>query len=1118
MKRIFFAAFIVAVMVAGDVGFLDAVDMGEGKTYQLKKVTNTAGLPVRTKMNINDVSSWYDSDGTEEINSATGNSGLVYPQGTAGVIFTAGLMWSGEFNDGLGNAIRTNGHSYNTGLTRGRINGVRTGDIEDPEAGDVRIWRVRRNYNTADLRRDAAELNEIGISSVTEAQVAAVRAQYETDWLEWPAAKGAPFYDADSDGVYAPQIVGGVPTLYPDADEPGVADADQVIWYVANDIGGTSPWGAVATGLEMQLTVWGYARTDALGAVLFKKYRLIYKGTATTPSNADITNMYLSQWSDPDLGAFSDDYAGCDTVLSLGFIYNANAQDAQFSAFGIAPPAAGYDFLQGPLVPGVAGQDLNKNGIDDAGDTGIFDLKRTGPGFINLPMTAFLYFAAGGVYSDPPFNFNGGLQWNCMLQGLPPTPQPPPCPVPPQDPYAGRPAGNYWLYAGSDGSSAPNPNAPTGWVDGMVEGPGDRRIILASGPFTMALGDTQELVSAVVGGLGTTNLKSIQVMKFNDRSVQLAYDNLFNLPKPPTNPDTKVTSLDKKIILDWESNQAAVDATEIPVYQGGYAFEGYKVYQLPNASAGLSDGILLATFDIINGVKTIFQETFDPVSGEILNLPVQFGTDNGIQRTFTVTRDEFRSTPLVNGTTYYFAVTAYNYTPQNQPIKTLESAPLVVTAIPSTPDPGTRYPYDEGEEVEGVSDLVGVNDAGIMPVVFNPTRQAGEVYEVHFDTLANGSLVWDFFSQGQPDTLFAQIPVSADSTIRLVTTGITIQVSPPLQGAKSVLSEGENVFGPSGIPAGAGYRVLGKSTDINSLAGGGKNTGRTYEIRFNDEVNFALSSASPGFFSQVVRVPFAVYDMGRGPEDTPRRVMPAVKDVGTTRATWNVSSELLEQDGVSFTVFEPIFASTLTYVDDNPSTPTREDSAAVKTQQTNLIAVTSSATNTRNAVDSLYIADLDDNGIAAPSGTTIAVNKYLEIRKGDVKQIQLESVVTGDLQAARDDVTLINVFPNPYYGLNTRETSSEVRFVTFNHLPARAVIRIFNLAGVLVRTLTKDSGNANPNSSQHFTWDLQNDSGLPVASGIYVCHLELSDENGQDLGTKILKLAIIQEQQFLRNY
>jgi hypothetical protein len=62
------------------------------------------------------------------------------------------------------------------------------------------------------------------------------------------------------------------------------------------------------------------------------------------------------------------------------------------------------------------------------------------------------------------------------------------------------------------------------------------------------------------------------------------------------------------------------------------------------------------------------------------------------------------------------------------------------------------------------------------------------------------------------------------------------------------------------------------------------------------------------------------------------------------------------------------------------------------------------------------------------------------------------------------------------------------------------VIRIFNLAGNLVRVLEKES------DSQFFHWDLLNSSGRFVASGLYIAHIDMPD-----LGvSKTLKLAIVQ--------
>jgi hypothetical protein len=109
---------------------------------------------------------------------------------------------------------------------------------------------------------------------------------------------------------------------------------------------------------------------------------------------------------------------------------------------------------------------------------------------------------------------------------------------------------------------------------------------------------------------------------------------------------------------------------------------------------------------------------------------------------------------------------------------------------------------------------------------------------------------------------------------------------------------------------------------------------------------------------------------------------------------------------------------------------------------------------------------------------------------------------------AADDVEKINVFPNPYYGVNPQEINKYERFVTINHLPDFATIRIFNLAGQLVRTIEKTA------PGQFERWDLLTDSGLPVASGLYIIYVDMPE-----LGrTKILKAAVIQEQQILDRY
>ncbi|MGE5499831.1 MAG: T9SS type A sorting domain-containing protein, partial [Syntrophothermus sp.] len=116
--------------------------------------------------------------------------------------------------------------------------------------------------------------------------------------------------------------------------------------------------------------------------------------------------------------------------------------------------------------------------------------------------------------------------------------------------------------------------------------------------------------------------------------------------------------------------------------------------------------------------------------------------------------------------------------------------------------------------------------------------------------------------------------------------------------------------------------------------------------------------------------------------------------------------------------------------------------------------------------------------------------------------------VTFDNNLAKEDVEKINVFPNPYYAVNPQELNKYQKFVTFSHLPADATLRVFNLAGQLVKTIRKET------ADQFQRWDLNNEDGLPVASGLYIVHIDMP-KIGK---TKVLKVAVIQEQQILDRF
>ena len=144
------------------------------KTQQPSALFKTNGSPVSTMININSVAGWIRNDGWSAGNPSTGNSGVFFPRGTATAIFRDGIVWGGNVNDGGTQTLRVGGQTFSIGTVGGRI--ISKGVAANPDDADVRIYRIRRDYKTADLRQDAAELLSIGLSAVSDGQIAATTA------------------------------------------------------------------------------------------------------------------------------------------------------------------------------------------------------------------------------------------------------------------------------------------------------------------------------------------------------------------------------------------------------------------------------------------------------------------------------------------------------------------------------------------------------------------------------------------------------------------------------------------------------------------------------------------------------------------------------------------------------------------------------------------------------------------------------------------------------------------------------------------------------------------------------------------------------------------------------
>lgn len=1087
----------------------------EKKSTLQKKYVND----VFTAMTINNIFSYYSNNGDGSLNPYTSDGGFELQSANGGItIFEEGFVWGGKHRKN--DTVKVGGSTYYHGLQAGPIltAGTTTSEPVAASSSDpkYRIYRVRADIGpskTFDSLKEMITAQELAVLSKYETTTAKdIFDQYVKDWNEWPASDGAPYTDVDGNKVYNPA-----------KDIPGVPGADQTIWYVANDLDVDRAYdmsGSKPIGIEFQRTIWAYRRTGALGSTVFQRNKLINK------SGYAVDSMFVAQWADPDMGGglgYTDDVTGCDTLLGLGFVYNGDNLDG---FFGNRPAATGFDFFQGPRVPdSLLPSDASKY------------FKKNGKNY--LLMTTFNFFInSNSTYTDPRHaDPLGTTDWYNLLNGL-----------------VGRTGAQYinpktgkptkYVLSG-------DPIGGTGWIeDGTIAPPGDRRMALCSGPFTMAAGDTQEIVVAAMSAHNTDPSKnprvsSVALLKYYDQIAQYTFDIDFNVPAPPPAPEVKIGELDKQIVLEW-GGETKSKATENYSSQG-YSFQGYNVYQLPGP--GFQNANLLATYDKKDGIGFINDVVFDPTIGVTVVKPVQFGADNGVQRYIVINEDAIGGKPLVNGQPYYFAVTAYGYNPTPGAVPAqLESAPTVFEIIPQAAKVGVTYQYGSGDTIKAAH--TGPSDGLVNVFVVDPSKLNGHNYSVTFDT-TGGSMKWNLRDvtansnvlTGQTDQTGARsysisglqigvVGAPNDAKNFLHVAGPSGAITPPSYGAFAFNSNGFPTL--DGGEAGTGTPINDRpSNDWGGGAwgfnqGGGANaTYATFVSRvfrndnfdrfvpYDFEIRFTAAGGK-GFMAfstgTVVDVPFELWNIGiNTPNDASDdfRMIPWIFD-----EDGNDRFNLMAIDhSVSGGDNDP-YTDWIYWYDPSPKTP---GSAGYNAFVAAGAAYDGSQGTGDEVMARTVLVNFNSGSVASPTfpaGLDSVPKVGNVIRILATKPNQLSDVFTFTAKApaysatlAKADVGKVNVFPNPYFGFSLKETNKYTKFVTFTHLPAKATLNILNLAGVRVRQLVKTD------ASQFITWDLKNESGLPVASGMYVVQVDMGS-----LGTKILKLAIIQEVQQLDKY
>ena len=1023
---------LLSIAILFPMRFFSMDDQSHGK------LAKTATSPDIDSFNPNRIFNWMINDGSIVTNAKTDGAGMYWPSEESGLTinFASGLWVSGK----VGGVPRTACAEFTSEWTPGKV--LPNGEPDNPHLPQYRLYIVNKN--------DGPE---------------------NPDVKEWPVKDGAPWIDADGDGIYSAG----------NGDRPDVI-GDQMVWYVMNDLtpsAHTNLFNTAPMGLECRVTLWGFDRSDILGDMMFAKFQLYNKKDITVDS------CYLGVWADIDLGDGADDYSGCDTTLSLGYVYN----DGPDAMYGRKTPAIGYDFFQGAFVPG------------SPEDTARAFGGRI-PGYKNLGMDVFINY----VLMDPstPDPETGAEAYHYMSgfhhDGTP------------YEDEKGNPVVPARVYPG-------DPVAGTGWVDAALNPSGDRRMLQSCGPFILAPGDSQEVVAGILIAQGGDYLRSVNQLKRIDKAAQKAYDVNFELPSPPPAPVVHTTAFDGEIVLTWENNAEASEG-----------FEGYNVYQY-ETNTGQGACRLIATFDLDNEIRDIVDVGYIESIDQEVEYVLQHGSNSGLQHHYVIQTDALSADePLINNRPYYFLVTAYAYSDIGIPSKLLESSTrvdLIQKVYPQDLFGREHFVLPEDSTAVSVSHAAGVSDGYAFVIVVDPNKITGHDYEVDLYEEA-GSLLWKLTDKTDNIVKINHQAQGTDAGVPLID-GMLVNVINPDPGLKrtcqvddegNLVDEGISIleFSP-GFPS---YIVTNISETVNST-NPKKSDFDQYGFWGTDdfEIDFGDSSVAWDYQSEQVlseKVPFAMYRIHDNTGEKERMYITIDDGYNAYEEAYIETAEtglsVWDTTGFGggmfnyFSAYEPIYA----YISSiEPYDPMKENEylAAQFLSESPGETGRSAKGNPVNyaVVTGMIFVEFMDDGIPEHDRALFVTYKLnttqdrFEFSTKGLTPVENDSL-------ARLDIEKINVFPNPYFGSQAEEMDPLEHFVRFTHLPpGNTTIRIYTLAGELVRTLKHENG------SQFEEWNLQNEFHIPVASGMYIVHIDCAD-----LGEKILKLALIIPEERLRQY
>ena len=643
----------------------------------------------------------------------------------------------------------------------------------------------------------------------------------------------------------------------------------------------------------------------------------------------------------------------------------------------------------------------------------------------------------------------------------------------------------------------------------------DNDLFVSSGIFPLRAGQTESVSFAVIMGDVDYGRPATDVAgRYRDlldkrQNAQEAYEADYRFAQAPICPTVRAVPGDGAVTLYWDdAAERSFDSFIADLATPGLDpndFEGYRVYR--STDPGFLDARTITDgFGNISFLRPVAQydlideyEGFHPVPvngtqyylGSNTRDPGEAG--NGLSNVY-------RDSSAVNGVTYYYAVTSYDFgaAPVDIPpsecsisitigpdgsVQTL--GPNVVAVTPSQSAAGRTDAETTTEQVQGfgsgavgyeVVDPTALQDGHRYRVTFRDTvLTGGRGQAISQDTVRTRDVSLVDLTDNQ--TIFRNSLAWLPRQDAPITEGFQLQFDPVTFTRVDEAATGwrdeaiqdlvvRRFSFPGNLPGTrfpADYRV-----EVGP-PGSGQST--PFEIRFGSPRTIPSKPTNVRVFKRVVGadgqpaevpVSFAFLD-GTGPGAEPF-------GVGSAETNLFSSATNINNSGVNDS--DRIFL--LEEVDDGRPglTPTWE-----------------------------ILLDQGDPEARLPQAGDVA---DIETVKPFLASDIFEFTVQGpqfDAALATSMLDEVRVVPNPYRGSSQFEpanpfpTGRGERRVRFVNLPPRATVRIFTASGRLVRTLQLDQGSNDGVTPRmllngSLAWDLLNEDRLEVAYGMYLYHVE----------------------------